>query len=59
MESSFVSGGKGDTLPTNFGHVNNNDVDDAYEEEDMTEEEIIIGDVSYSDGQIRSRVAGL
>jgi hypothetical protein len=57
MESSFVSGGKADLLPTNFGHVNSNSEANDEEYEDMTEEEIIIGEVTYSDEPMRSRVA--
>jgi hypothetical protein len=57
MESSFVSGGKADLLPTNFGHVNNSSENNEEEYEDMTEEEIIIGEVTYSDEPMRSRVA--
>ncbi len=58
MESSFVSGGKADLLPTNFGHVNSSENNEE-EYEDMTEEEIIIGEVTYSDEPMRSRVATL
>ncbi len=57
MESSFVSGGKADLLPTNFGHVNNSSEANEEEYEDLTEEEIIIGEVTYSDEPMRSRVA--
>jgi hypothetical protein len=57
MESSFVSGGKADLLPTNFGHVNNSSENNEEEYDDMTEEEIIIGEVTYSEEPMRSRVA--
>ena len=50
IESSFVSGGKGEQLPTNFGNVNDDD-DDVNDE--LDDDEMIIGEANYSDGQIR------
>jgi hypothetical protein len=53
IESSFVSVGKGDLLPTNFGSVNDDDPNEEDMGEDLDDDEILIGDVNYSDGQIR------
>ncbi len=49
-----MSGGKADLLPTNFGHVSNSSENNEEEYEDLTEEEIIIGEVTYSDEPMRS-----
>jgi hypothetical protein len=51
IESSFVSGGKGDQLPANFGNVNDDSNDDFADE--LDDDELIIGEANYSDGQIR------
>ncbi len=45
--------GKGDLLPTNFGSVNDDDPNEEDMGEDLDDDEILIGDVNYSDGQIR------
>jgi hypothetical protein len=52
IESSFVSGGKGDQLPANFGNVNDDDGTDDFTD-DLDDDELIIGEANYSDGQIR------